>query len=98
MQLRRRSRRFRFLVVSETRVMPRYYINLHDGEMRPDREGSELPHNHAAWSEAVRTCGEMLKNIDGDLPVNSKWEMEVSDEHGRTIFTLRFSANENKAN
>ncbi len=74
--------------------MPRYHFHIHDGVSEPDLEGLELPSKHAAWSEAVRACGEMLKDIDGQLPAGREWMMEVTDGRGQTVFTLRFVGSE----
>jgi hypothetical protein len=71
--------------------MPRCFFHSHDGTDQPDDEGMEFPDFRAAHSEAVRACGEMVRDIDGDLPVGSEWRMDVSDETGRTILNLRFS-------
>ena len=72
--------------------MPRFYFNIDDGVLQPDPDGAELPDAHAAWAEAVRCCGEMLKDIDGRFPPNSQWQMQVTDSAAQRIFTLRFSA------
>jgi hypothetical protein len=32
----------------------------------------------------------MLRDIDGDLPVNSEWRMDVADDTGATILTRQF--------
>ena len=69
--------------------MPRYYFDIRDGVCAPDPDGLDLPDTQAAWSEAVRTCGAMLKDIDGQLP-QGEWRMEVTDESRQPVFTLRF--------
>ena len=74
--------------------MPRYHFNVHDGVDQPDSEGSEFPDRDAAWSEAVRCCGEMLKDVDGRLERNAEWRMNVTDENGEAVFTLRFVGTE----
>jgi hypothetical protein len=71
--------------------MPRYFFHVHDGADQPDPTGTEFADFKAARGEAVRACGEMLRDIDGDLPIGSEWRMDVADETGRTILTLRFS-------
>ena len=71
--------------------MPRYFFHVHDGTDRPDSRGSVLPDFKSAHAEAIMTCGEMLRDIDGDLPIGSEWRMDVADETGRTILSLRFS-------
>lgn len=58
-----------------------------------DTEGVDLADRAAAWAEATRACGEMIKDMDGGLPLGSEWKMEVADEAG-PIFEFRFGARE----
>ncbi len=44
--------------------MPRYFFNVSHHSTHPDTEGSELADIHAAQIEAVRLCGEMIRDID----------------------------------
>ena len=74
--------------------MQRYYFHVHDGSAQPDAEGLGLPSRDAAWSEAVRSCGEMLRDIDGEFGRNTEWRMEVVDGLGQPVFTLRFVGQE----
>jgi hypothetical protein len=74
--------------------MPHYYFHVHDGESRPDHEGVDLPSRNAAWSEAVRCCGQMLKDIDGRMGHQAEWRMEVVDGLGQPVFTPRFVGTE----
>ena len=78
--------------------MPRYYFNIHDGKDLPDHEGLEFPSKEAAWSEAVRSCGEMLRDVAGNLPTGSEWRMNVTDGHGETVLILRFVGTESSRN
>lgn len=72
--------------------MPRYFFHVHDSADIPDDGGTELADRNAAWGEAIRAGGEMLKDLDGRFNPASEWRMEVSDEAGNPVFTLRFSA------
>jgi hypothetical protein len=73
--------------------MPRYFFSVHDSRDMPDRDGVDLPDLKAVRAEAVRAAGEMLRDIDGAL-TGEEWIMEVTDEAGRLVLTLRFSATE----
>jgi hypothetical protein len=73
--------------------MPRYFFNIHDSRDMPDRDGVDLPHLKAVRAEAIKAAGEMLRDIDGAL-TGEEWIMEVTDEAGRLVLTLRFSATE----
>ena len=58
-----------------------------------DREGYELPDQHAAWSEAMVTAGQMLQCLGGQLtPHRQVWRMEVVGESRNTLYVLRINA------
>ena len=71
--------------------MPRFFFNI-DAEW-PDSVGTDLPDRKAARVEAIRAAGEMLKDLDGEL-AGEEWAMTVSDEQGRVVLEIRFSATE----
>ncbi len=74
--------------------MPRYYFHVtHDGPRADDVIGVELPNRKAAFDEATRTCGEMMKDIDGQLAVGTDWKMEVVDDNG-PVYQIHFGAKE----
>ena len=73
--------------------MPRYFFNTHDSRDMPDRDGVDLPDLKAVRGEAVKAAGEMLRDIDGAL-TGEEWIMEVTNEAGRLVLTLLFSATE----
>jgi uncharacterized protein DUF6894 len=72
--------------------MPRYFFNVHDGQELPDAEGVDLADREAAHREAFRASGEMLKSADRKFLEGDDWEMHVTDEAGKTVCRLRFSA------
>ena len=74
--------------------MPRYFFHIKDGHSAPDTTGTDLPDIYAAQSEAIRASGEMLREMGARFWNGSGWAMEVRDETGRLLFTLRFSAEE----
>ena len=65
--------------------MPRYYFYIDDS---PDDSGVELPDEEAARSAAVETFGAMIR----DGSVNAQSHMRVTDDAGRRVVSLRFSA------
>jgi len=69
--------------------MPRYFFHM-VGES-PDLDGAILDSDHAAWAQAVTACGELIRSIDGDMRPGEDLHMNVEDEMGDTIFSLRFS-------
>lgn len=64
--------------------MPRYYFHL----AGDDDDGTELPNDAVARSEAKQTFGEMIR--DGAVPDVAR--MDVMDEKGHRVLLLRFSA------
>ena len=74
--------------------MPRYFFHVHDGSSTRDEEGTELPDIFAAQEEAIHLSGELLREMGGKFWNGTEWGLEVTDEAGRMLFTLRFSAEE----
>ena len=73
--------------------MPRYFFPIRHRNLEPDRDGSEFPDDRAAWGEATRTLGEILRDIDGQLQPGPEWRMEVArDRLENVIFSVRFQA------
>jgi hypothetical protein len=73
--------------------MPLYFFSVSHGQ-KPTlpRPGLEFPDDEAAWEEATTACGEMIRDLDGDLKAGPEWRMEVTNETGDVIYRLRFSA------
>jgi hypothetical protein len=69
----------------------RYFFHVRDGFDRPDEIGLDLPDIAAARAEAIRSAGEILRELDRKLAPNSLWEMHVTDQPGHTLFTCCFS-------
>jgi hypothetical protein len=59
------------------------------GKDGTDMDGLDLPDFEAAWAEAVRTCGEMLRDFEGSLTPDQPFELAVTDEAGATLGRLR---------
>ena len=74
--------------------MPRYFFNVHDGSSTIDNEGTELPDIFAAQEEAIHLSGELLREMGGKFWNGEEWSLDVTDETGRILFTLRFTAEE----
>jgi hypothetical protein len=72
--------------------MPRYYFHVRDGVAFNDDVGTELPDEDAARAEAVRSSGEMLRDVGGRFWNSDEWLMSVVDESGAHVCGLRFSA------
>ena len=58
----------------------------------PESTIVELIDDDAAWSEAVATCAELLRDIDGHFPSEVPWELSVVDAAGQPFATIRVMA------
>ena len=74
--------------------MPRYFFHVTDGYSIRDTEGTELPDIYTAQDQAIRTSGEILREMGAKFWDGTEWKLEVADEQGRILLTLRFSADE----
>lgn len=77
--------------------MPRYFFNIMDGNTERDDEGTELPDIYTAQDQAVRMSGELLRDMGAKFWNGTEWKLDVLDERGEILFTLRFSAEEGPA-
>jgi hypothetical protein len=69
--------------------MPRYTFTI-NGDEAPTE--ADLHDDHAAWIEAVHVAGEMLRDMDGKPPGNGDWQINVTNEGGGPIGTVRIQA------
>ena len=77
--------------------MPRFFFDVHDGASVLDEEGTELPDVYAAQAAAIRTAGEILRDLGPRFWDGVEWRMEVFDARRRSLFVLRVSAKERLA-
>ena len=78
------------LDIAVARGMPRYFFHLYDDIDSIDEEGTELPDIAAATKHAITqakdmACAEVLK---GHLSLRHR--IEVTDEAGMVLLTVRF--------
>jgi hypothetical protein len=75
-----------------SKAMPRYHFHTSRGEVpsRGGNEGIELPDKDAAWVEATAACGEIIRDLDGELKPGDSWSMVVKDDRGTEVFHLEF--------
>ena len=70
--------------------MSRFHFKTTRGsEVHDDPEGMELEDLRAAWKEATLATGEILKQIDGSLEPEREWRMDVTNDAGQALFSLR---------
>lgn len=60
--------------------MPRYRFEV---EGDTEHEVRTLPSDDSAWSEVVTWCGEMLKDVDGQMPGDTDLCLGVFDGERR---------------
>lgn len=67
--------------------MPRYYFHITNGKPYRDECGEELRDTTEAWSAAKR----LTRDIEDTLDPNARWEVEVTDTQGRTLFSIEIT-------
>lgn len=70
--------------------MPRFYFHLFDDMVSIDEEGKELPSIQYARQEAIRNVQAMAcaEVIEGHLNLDHR--IEIADETGKIVDTVRF--------
>ena len=74
--------------------MPRYFFHIIDGKDIPDHDGTELAGIAEARTQAIASAGAMIAEQGDTVWNGSPWMMNVIDEAGTPVFTLRFSADD----
>ena len=69
--------------------MPRYFFHNRNGRSERDGDGVELADETAARTEAVRALGQALEDEAGDFWRTSAVDMIVTNDAGRTLFSLQ---------
>ncbi|MDY8110152.1 hypothetical protein U0C82_13480 [Fulvimarina sp. 2208YS6-2-32] len=68
--------------------MPIYFFNVTGSLVKPDRSGYELADEDAAWSTAIVSMGDLLRDVDGAKHDSIKTVTNVTDAFGRPLMTL----------
>ena len=74
--------------------MPRYYFDTYNGGPLLDSEGVVFPDIYTAQTQAIRTSGELLRDMGARFWNGMEWRLEIADAERRVLFVLRFSAEE----
>lgn len=74
--------------------MPRYFFHVIDGSVDIDTDGTELTGLTEAHSQAITMAGEIMRDARRKFWTGSDWQMHVTDDCRRTLFKLKFSAEE----
>ena len=72
--------------------LPRYFFQVSGVTTHFDRDGYDLPDIDAAWSLAIASTGELLRDLKGAMPDGAEIITTVSSADGREVISLVFSA------
>ena len=72
--------------------MPRFYFHVRDGADIHDDVGTELPDIDAARNQAIASSAEMIGDHGRKFRLAEFWQMTVTDENGRELLELSFTA------
>jgi len=73
--------------------MPKYiFVVRRDGRISDHSDGIDLPDLDAVLVEAIKSTGELLRDLKGPIEWGSEWRMEVADEAHKPILSLRVIA------
>jgi hypothetical protein len=73
--------------------MPKYFFSVRHGDHTSEHEdGLDFPDIAAVQVEAIKSTGEILRDLDHALEAGSELRVEVADEARKPIFCLRVIA------
>jgi hypothetical protein len=73
--------------------MPKYFFVVRHGDKTSHHsDGIAFPDIGAVQLEAIKSTGEILRNLNYPIEAGSEWRMEVVDEARRPLFSLRVIA------
>jgi hypothetical protein len=74
--------------------MPLYYFVIKRDRKASvaDPSGLELTDMDAAWEEATKTAGEMIRDLDGKFKPGSEWSIEIQDASHKLLRTATLVA------
>jgi hypothetical protein len=69
-------------------TMPLYHFVIGTDGL-PENLSVELPDIHAAWQQATRAAGEIVRDLDGSFQIGTSWSMQVQDAEHKPLRTIR---------
>jgi hypothetical protein len=73
--------------------MPTYFFVVrHGAETSYNSDGIEFPDRGAVQLEAIRSTGDILRDLNDPVEAGSEWRMEVLDDARKPLFSLRVIA------
>jgi hypothetical protein len=76
------------------RPLPRYFFHVVDGSVSIDSDGTVLANLAEAHSQAITMAGEIMRDARRKFWSGNDWQMHVTNDAKRTLFKLKFSAEE----
>ena len=70
------------------RPLPRYFFHLNTTLRTTDDEGLELDGLKQAREEAIRTCGEMMRDAADGFWGSRPWSITITDDAGLIFYEL----------
>lgn len=77
--------------------MPLFHFNIADHVREPDLEGTELSGEDEAREQATIFAGEYLRDNPASIADGRDFRIDVTDQHGAPIFTVRVELIEESA-
>ena len=71
--------------------MPRYFFHLEAEGLVLDDWGTEFPDVNSAREDAIRACGEMIREVPMTIRRGGVWRLWITDQpdgSGNKVFTL----------
>ncbi|WP_427024759.1 DUF6894 family protein [Aureimonas ureilytica] len=72
--------------------MPRYFFHVSGTVTFVDQVGRDLVDDEEAWSLAITSTGELLRDLDGGMPDQADILTMVTNDDGEALISLRFIA------
>ena len=70
--------------------MPKYFFVIRRGDQTFDySDGLEFPDIGTVQLEAIKSTGEILRDLNYPIEAGSEWRMEVADDARKPLFSLR---------
>ncbi|ADH88110.1 conserved hypothetical protein [Ancylobacter novellus DSM 506] len=52
----------------------------------------DLPDDDAAWAQVRALCGEILTDVNANLPSGADWQITATDHRGQDVGSIRIVA------
>ena len=70
--------------------MPTFHFDVDDGTPSPDLVGHELANLREARLHAARYAADLIRDADNEVWNGHPWQVQVTDDRRRLLFSLSF--------